>query len=777
MTEPVSHKTVNPVHISLPDIITKAIADTLNINAIPKMSMFKDKIETENEAEYVHFPFLCLLCRIKGHLKNTRVPVLYSNFYSFSHSIPHSKRLRIFTIMVMRSETSKKFQEVHSDTVARTHQFFSENSPLKQAQAHGGRPYERRIQQEQMAFAVSEALQNNRNLCVEAPTGVGKSFAYLVPAIYHALAMHKPVLITTETINLQEQLVEKDLPLLRKLLGIPFSFVLAKGRSNYLCKRRLTLASGERRNEILPFAGQQQELSRIADWSRTVQDGSRSSIPFRVDPALWNCICCETASCQSAKCPYYGNCFYWKLRHQWDKADLIVTNHALFFTDLKIRELEHQQTCPLPDYCAVVFDEAHTLEDNAAGHLGLHITSSSVQFFLNRLFNPSSGRGLLMKPGEESMAIRGQISRLRTSVSTFFSQFENDLIKTPDHCVRIRKSGYYGDNITSQISDLERVLQEYAGNQSDESFKTELNSAMEYCRAYAEDIGHFIKMAFEHHVYWFEGHPYTRSASGTAWHVELASAPLNVGALLRTILFQSDIPVILTSATLAVRGSLDYFAHRTGFCRGEGLILDSPYDYQKQVKLYLARSMPEPSEESYTAAAAEQIRHFVDMTHGRAFVLFTSYGMLNSCAQRLEQHFFRQGYNLLVHGESMSRSVMLDQFKKKEASVIFGATSFWTGVDVPGDALSNVIIAKLPFSVPNHPLIEARCERIRSNGGEPFTDYSIPEAVLKFRQGIGRLIRSKTDQGIIVVLDPRIVSKRYGRMFLSSIPECPVEYF
>ena len=243
------------------------------------------------------------------------------------------------------------------------------------------------------------------------------------------------------------------------------------------------------------------------------------------------------------------------------------------------------------------------------------------------------------------------------------------------------------------------------------------------------------------------------------------------------ILFSKEIPVILTSATLAVNGSLDYFVRRIGFSGGDGLILDSPFDYQKQVRLFLSRSMPLPSERNFNDAAAENIRNFVLRTQGRAFVLFTSYGMLKYCAEKLHRFFLASGIRLLIQGDSLSRSAMLDEFKKGRHSVIFGATSFWTGVDVPGDALSNVIITKLPFSVPRHPLIAARCERIQQEGGNPFRDYSIPDAVLKFRQGIGRLIRSKTDTGIIVVLDPRVLSKQYGRLFLESIPSCPVEYF
>ena len=656
-----------------------------------------------------------------------------------------------------------------------TDAFFSDDGPLKKLAEIGGRSYEPRPQQSVMANEIASAFEKGRNLCVEAPTGVGKSFAYLIPAIYAALSMKKPVLITTETLNLQEQLVYKDLPLLAKLLNLDLKFVLAKGRGNYVCKRRLLLARGGHRDDYLPSGDMLSAVERLADWADKTEDGSKYDIDFPVDNELWACVCSEAANCSGPSCKFFRNCFYWKARRSWEDADIVVANHALFFIDLKIRALEQQEASPLPNYGAVVFDEAHTLEDSAASHLGLSLRSGALRYFLNRLYNPATGKGLLLRAGEASLQLRATIAKVQDAATEYFLQFQEAVRDRKDSVLRIVKPGRFSDNLSAQLGEVAKMLREYIAEQTDADFRTELQSMHERCLCFQEEIAGFTEMAWNEHVYWAEG---KLSSVSRTQMIELDAAPLNVAALLHNILFNGKKSVILTSATLAVNGSLDYFFNRVGFGNGEGIVLDSPFDYAKQVKLYLPRSMPMPTDEEYYGAVCDEIIRFLKFTNGRAFVLFTSYGMLRTCAEELKDEIRDLGLNLLVHGGELSRSAMLEQFKTSSVpSVLFGAASFWTGVDVPGDALSNVMITKLPFAVPSHPLIEARLERIRLSGGEPFRDYSIPDAVLKFRQGVGRLIRSKTDTGIVVVLDRRIVTKSYGSRFLDSIPPCPVEYF
>ena len=644
-------------------------------------------------------------------------------------------------------------------------EFFAPDGPLRTASCFGGRDYEPRPSQVAMAEKIAEALGNNTNLCVEAPTGIGKSFAYLIAGILYAQQAEHPVLISTETINLQEQLIEKDIPLIQKITGLEFKAALAKGRGNYLCLRRLSLLSGDQKDKILPAPSIGLDIERLRNWAEQTPDGNRDSLQTRIHPSAWGYVCSEGGNCLGPRCAFYRRCFYWKARLEWEEADIIIANHALFLTDLKIRQVSDGSL--LPNYSAVVIDEAHTLENNAAEHLGMGISQNGMNGFFNRLFNPDIARGLLLKGGEEALELRRQITEIRNKVKLFFGMVAEKFNDPYETILRIREPDPVPDNISPLLSKFRQDLAAYIDLQEDKNYKTELSGRLLWCDECLNTLSAFLQMSIPDYVYWIER---------TKDDVLLQAAPLNVGQLLKDYLFSGTMPVILSSATLTVDNDFKYFTGRIGFSGGETMQLDSPF-HPDQVTLCIPRKMPDPADLSeYAEALKREIPRFLRRTHGKAFVLFTSYTQLKQCAESLQSFFTEEGIRLLVQGGDLSRSAMLREFKNDVDSVIFGTDSFWTGVDVPGNALSNVIIAKLPFPVPTHPLIAARGEVLKQQGQSDFLNYSLPEAVLKFRQGVGRLIRSRTDSGIVVVLDPRIVTKRYGRLFLASLPPYPIEY-
>ena len=654
------------------------------------------------------------------------------------------------------------------DITFKTEQFFGEKTPLVDAEKHGGRPYEERAQQKSMAIAVAETFSNSDSLCVEAPTGTGKSFAYLIPAIHYAIKSKAPVIITTETINLQEQLIEKDIPILQELLDVEFTAALAKGRANYLCKRRLNMTTGEHQGEYLPQNSMIPEIEKINSWSNTTLDGSLADLNFEPAPGVWQCVCCENGNCFGPKCKFIRSCFYWRTRKSWEKVDLLVANHALFLTDLKMKIEEDVENGILPQYNGVVIDEAHQLETSAAKHMGTRVSEAGLSYFLNKLFNPNRGKGLLIRPGEQAIKLRRLVQNTHDYVSTFFNNVRDKLKDWNDTQKRIHKPYFVEDTLTGQLALLERDLGEYKKSQDDQDYKLEIDMQIQRCRAYKKAVFEFLMMNAEESVYWLE-----REKNTHRKNITLNYSPLNIAAILRENLFTGSTPIIVTSATLSVANTLNFYKTRTGFA-GKELILDSPFDYTKQAEVHVIKEMPEQYDKNYHDALAHYIEYYITHTHGKAFVLFTNYSSMNKIAEMTRSFFEKKKITLYVQGEGISRSKMLAHFKEDIDSVIFGTASFWMGVDVPGEALSNVIITKLPFSVPSEPLIEARLEKIKADGGNPFMEYSLPEAVLKFKQGIGRLIRSKKDTGIITILDNRVITKRYGKIFLDSLPPCPI---
>ena len=662
-------------------------------------------------------------------------------------------------------------QEENIDVIAPTEKFFGDDTPLAEAEKHGGPVYEKRPQQTEMAMMIAEALENNHNLCIEAPTGVGKSFAYLVPSAFYASKNPYPVVISTETISLQEQLIDKDLPLISELLGIEFSATLAKGRSNYICKRRLSWLSGQNGEDYLPHSSLIPQVENISLMVETLKEGTKSELDFDIDNRVWGGVCCEIGNCVGPKCSFYRSCFYWKARRSWERADIIVANHALLFTDLKIKSFEDLEASLLPPYGAVIFDEAHLLEDCAANHLGLRVSDVGFRVLLNKLFDPEKAKGILMRAGSQSMELRGLVSDVHDAAEKFFAAVRDVMDSNRKDELRVLKPGIAQDSISGPMGKLTMALKDYLETEKDDDTKQEVSSLLQRCEGVHSEIYDFLTMDRESHVYWIEKRGRDRE------YVILNAAPLNINKLLQDLMFSKDFPVVLTSATLSVSGDLDYYRERIGFMNGPEKILNSPFDYERQVRMYLTRNIPMPKEDGYSEAICHNIKHFIEATHGKAFVLFTSYAMMQDIAETLRPFFSEHDINLHVQGEGQSRTAMLREFKKDIHSVIFGTSSFWMGVDVPGEALSNVIITKLPFAVPTHPLIQARSEDLQKNGKSSFMHYQLPEAILKLKQGVGRLIRSRTDSGIIVILDSRVLTKRYGNMFIKSLPKCQMTVY
>jgi len=626
--------------------------------------------------------------------------------------------------------------------------------------------FEYRPQQQTMATAVARACQDRTHLIVEAGTGVGKSLAYLVPSIFHALAENRKALVSTHTINLQEQLFYKDIPLVQKLLPTPFKTVLLKGRQNYLCPRRLERAMSH--GGELFASREQEEMKRIWEWSHRTSDGTLSDLDPAPDPVVWAQVCSEPHVCTPRTCGMGTECFYQRARKEAESARILVLNHSLFFNFLAGAEGSLEERGYLFHNDFIIFDEAHTLESVAARHLGLEISHGSLRYLLHRLFHPRTQKGIVaaLHSGEAMKLVR----EAEEEADLFFDRMERSLDFKRSKEIRLREPRVEANSLDLPLARLYRNLADAAREIEDEVFKAEVQESARRVEGMRVGLEEFIGQTRKDHVYWVERHE-KRDARLT-----LTAAPIEVASQLRTLLFRPDNTAIMTSATLAVGDGLRYFVNRIGGDDATTLQVDSPFDYARQMRVYIPKKMPEPAaRDLYERALEHWIRHFVSMTQGKAFVLFTSYQTMQKVAETLVSFFRSEKITCLVQGGALPRHRMLQKFKEDRDSVLFGTDSFWQGVDVPGEALSNVILTRLPFSVPDHPLTQAKCERIIAQGGDAFREFSLPEALLKFRQGVGRLIRTQQDKGIVVILDNRVLSKPYGKAFLSVLPKCPVE--
>ena len=626
--------------------------------------------------------------------------------------------------------------------------------------------FESRNEQLEMACRVQDAMRGGRHLAAEAGTGTGKSFAYLAGAIDHVLRENGKVLISTYTINLQQQLIEKDIPFLQNVITEKFTARLAKGRSNYLCSRRLEYTLQRQKNL---FDEGQADLLLIADWSKRTEDGSLSDLPMVPAGEVWQAVQSEHGNCQGRKCPYYNKCFYWRARRQLDTADIVVANHALLFSDLVLKSAG---ASVLPEYKAVIIDEAHNVEHVAEDHFGIRISQFSMTYLLDRLYNGRKRKGLLAFQNGADEA-KELVKQCRLAVQVFFAQIQAWYANAGEDINGVCEAEFVQDNLTSVMKSLRSSLTKLIKSTGDEDEQFEMGRYVDQLGAMEADVKDFLFQRKDGCIYWVEVERNRQK------RVVLRAAPLDVGPYMKQHLFDAYNSVILTSATLSCGGKgeegFSFFAGRIGLDDFDAVQAGSPFNYERQVQMYVEADLPEPNSQEFTAAACEAIKKYLVKSDGRAFVLFTSYSMLKTAANRLEDWLAEKEMSLLVQGGGVDRAKLLEQFKEDTHSVLFGTDSFWQGVDVPGESLSNVIIVKLPFAVPNHPLVQGRIELLKAKGENPFFTYQLPMAIIKFKQGFGRLIRSKNDTGMIVVLDSRIVRKMYGRKFIEAVPKCHVE--
>ena len=637
--------------------------------------------------------------------------------------------------------------------------------------------FEYRRSQEKMAEEILNTLENKSHLLIEAPTGVGKSFAYLIPAIYYAKKNKKKVIVSTYTINLQEQLINKDIPFIQKILPVEFKAKILKGRNNYLCPKRLSRAMES--SFALFETNEQVNLEKIYQWSKRTKDGTRSDVDFDIDENVWNSVCSERGICTTKTCGGDNtNCFYQKAKKELADTDVIIVNHHLFFTLFDGIKDDKDGYLYRNDF--IIFDEAHTVEQIATDHIAPSVSREMIKYHLLKLYNQQKKKGFLLTL--PSLHIQAIIQNLLELNAHFFFRLRKNLFRMKDGKIesltaRVYEKDVEENTLKVELDNLLKNLRMLRPACQDEYVQNELDEFILRFTEFNYVIEEFLKQKKNEkgndYVYWVE-----LSSQKAESNVSICSSPVDISDYFRQNIFRRNNTSIFTSATLTINNDFQYFKKRLGGESVEALKLESPFDFQSQVKLYIPRRISSPlngNSSIYKEELKNWIFHFIKITNGKALVLFTNSFLMKNIGSDMKDVLFENQIELFIQGTGLSRSILLRHFKDDINSVLFGLDSFWMGVDVPGEALSNLIITRLPFQVPSHPVVQAKMEFIEQQGGNSFFEYSLPEAILKFRQGVGRLIRHKSDRGIIAILDNRIITKSYGKYFLNSIDECEIE--